>query len=1130
MFSIFLSCNNEYKNIAQVSIFGKEPKIDGKIDKDEWNGAISTIGFQKITGKRQLDPRMGRTYFGFSEKYLYFLVISELPPDGKLITNCENRDSSVIFDDGIEIWIDPFRDERENKDLQRTLSLYQCIVNSLGVVYDVKFKGGIPDTGWNGRWEVANSIDKENKLWICEIRIPFEDLEIKENFYNRSIGVLISRNYKRPWEQATWFPHRGEFLSWFEYTRIYLKRESVNIQILDLGEKFFEGQPHFKVKILNLTNNEKQIKAKIEIFSSNMPSLSDEKILNILPKTSEIYEFKVPENRFHADADHYFDLKVSSMDNNEIYMMYRCLWTKAPEEKWAVRVGPNPANAVRVAFLPTYGILKIRIDPSYLGEEWKDINSGEILVTNKKGEIIYSSKLNWEKNPYEQKIKLGEIEEGEYTVNLKLNGYKEEFIRKFERKIFEWEGNKFGITDKVYKPFLPIKVNGKEVEVVLRKYIQDNIGLWSSIKAKGVEEKSDYKELLASPMVFILDGEKLEGKGKFTKISESYVIYEGETVNSPITIKTKCTTEYDGCMKVEMDLLPSQKEIKSLYLEIPLIEKLTPLFHVCTTSLRVNPAGYLPKGDGVIWTSSQFSDGNWYGNFKPYIWLGSEERGICWFADNDKGWIIDWEKQPPCLILEREKGILKLKVNLIQKPSKIEEIRHIVFGLMATPAKPMPMDWRKILLNQYYPGYKTIVWMGSTYWGCGEIMKEVYPLNKDMSILTKMQEVRVAKGTDTKKFIQGWERRNLSGELPKDMKDKKSIINLAEISLNMASKKSDYFSVYWEEFHSISQYHPETKIFKYEWGGGYEYTGIYNLAPSYIDFRCWFAAEFIRRGIGLYFDNAYPKRTYDMETSDAYFLPNGKIQPSANIWRHREYLKRIWILHQQLSPEEGKPIMLVHMTNTHIIPYLDWNQGNIDLEWFYGSRPSQEKYSPDLLRTESIGRQSGNIPFALASISGGTTKLTQDELLKISKTKFGTMVVHEIKTPLETNIEKKLWEILFNFGYGENDCEVYNYWDENYPLSFSDDEVKSILLKRNEEMLLIMCTWNSQPVKVKVNINTKLLGLNPFLVEEVTDEGKTGETYVIENNSFIIPLDGYDVKILKLKKKKFKHKKGRNNE
>lgn len=98
---------------------------------------------------------------------------------------------------------------------------------------------------------------------------------------------------------------------------------------------------------------------------------------------------------------------------------------------------------------------------------------------------------------------------------------------------------------------------------------------------------------------------------------------------------------------------------------------------------------------------------------------------------------------------------------------------------------------------------------------------------------------------------------------------------------------ADFQSWYWEEFHRVSRFHPETQVFGNEWSGGYHKGSVHPLAPSCLDFQCWYGAEFIRRGIGLYFDNTFPKQGKDPLTTEAYRMPNGRLQASAKTMLRR---------------------------------------------------------------------------------------------------------------------------------------------------------------------------------------------------------------------------------------------------
>ncbi len=77
------------------------------------------------------------------------------------------------------------------------------------------------------------------------------------------------------------------------------------------------------------------------------------------------------------------------------------------------------------------------------------------------------------------------------------------------------------------------------------------------------------------------------------------------------------------------------------------------------------------------------------------------------------------------MLLDRKDGVLTLKVNLVQKPITLTQPRTIVFGLMASPGKPMPADWRSVQFAGGVKGHKlpVISLMGSQYWGSDEVCR-----------------------------------------------------------------------------------------------------------------------------------------------------------------------------------------------------------------------------------------------------------------------------------------------------------------------------------------------------------------------------------------------------------------------
>ena len=1101
---------------ATLAELVKPPIVDGKLEAGEWDRAVRIAGFQGIQPMDALEPRGGFTCAGFTGSRLYVCVVSDMPPDGKLHASQTNRDSNVVFDESIEIWIDPNRERRETKEGDQ--AFYQLIGNPIGTILDVRFdpNKGAPDAGWNGDWEFANAVDRDKLTWTAELSIPWKDVGWPEGkpVIGRQIGLLVARNFKAPWVQSTWFRHQGSFVTWSEFPLLTLTKDTPVAQIMTLGDDPFSGEIRPQVRISN-PGPARKAKIHLQLTSSDMPGRNDEAILELPAGGDAIYEY-TRGTAFHAESRHVMLLNVNDADTGRPYLAYRLNWGKPSRDKtWYYRVGPDPAAAVRISYYPTYRFVRLKIDTSALGEEAEKAHSGTAVVTDEAGKELVNEKVTWEGTRTVREFKLPVLPDGTYTLAFALDGREEPFVRTFRRIHFPFEGNRLGFTKKVYPPFEPVKVDGRSVNVVLRTYQVGDLGLWDSVRSLD-------KEILAAPITLKADGRVVQGNVRLVESDDQKAVYEGTAATPALSVKTRCTTEYDGCMKVEMELRPGteQKELKGLRLEIPVKDDLAPLWHVTTSGLRTNPVGSTPKGQGDVWDSTQFPDGNWYGNFKCYAWIGGEERGICWFADNDRGWVLDVdEKNPensaPCLSLDRAGGVLTLRVNLIQKPFTITRPRKIVFGLMASPAKPLPTYWRRMLYNHTRPGYLNVQHMGSEYWGSPTHCAAKYPINGDLSVLDKMQEMRLTGDiSSVEEFTRRWAERNLPADLPMDEKvpgtdkTKEGLISLVRgPSLHRMANRPEFQCVYWEEFHSTYGGHPEMEIFRDEWTGDHT-SGTGLLAPSYQDFACWYGAHFLRRSLGLYLDNAFPKRAYDPLTTPAYRLPNGQMQPSAGMWAHREYLKRLWVLHQQIRIDEAKPIMLIHMTNTHIVPLFSFNEANLDLEWFYGPEPQQSKYPHDLLRAESIGLQSGCVPFVLASVLH--TK-TPEEKRIAERTRFGVAMVHEIKAYMPGHDGRLLYRVL-DFGYGMDDCTVHNYWHDDYPVKASNDDVKSLLLVRGGKAMLVLCTWNRKPETVTLTFDTRALGMTPA---KATD-AETGEALKVQGNTVAVPMEAYGVRIVTL--------------
>jgi len=212
------------------------------------------------------------------------------------------------------------------------------------------------------------------------------------------------------------------------------------------------------------------------------------------------------------------------------------------------------------------------------------------------------------------------------------------------------------------------------VSCVLRTHEIDNSGLWKQVASQGVP-------LLAAPMRLEVEaaGKNYTAQGSkvtFTEIEADRVQGHAAWRTGPVRGRTDFSIEYDGVAKLSLRLEPAKERVDALRLVIPLRTGEAWLMHPVTDLLRFHYAGRIPDGSGTLWdysgrtnavrytqTGKPDADGKVWDSrhvgrnqlpapFVPYIWLGGTERGICWFAENDRDWNLD--PQRPALEIRRQ--------------------------------------------------------------------------------------------------------------------------------------------------------------------------------------------------------------------------------------------------------------------------------------------------------------------------------------------------------------------------------------------------------------------------------------------------------------------------------------------
>ncbi len=298
-------------------------------------------------------------------------------------------------------------------------------------------------------------------------------------------------------------------------------------------------------------------------------------------------------------------------------------------------------------------------------------------------------------------IPLPALADGTYEVKLTLiaqDGSRRELQRTFQRKHFPWEKNHLGQDRVVIPPFTPLvaSVDPASVSCVLRRHDMDGTGLWKQVVSQG-------HELLAVPMRLEIEsqGKTYIAAGNRLALAEKAadrVQGGGTWTAGPIAGRTEFAFDYDGMMKVTFQLGTAGQRLDAMQLVIPLKTDEAWLMHAVTDLLRFHYAGRIPDGKGLLWdyggatheqryTQTGRPDANgkvwdsghvgrWQlpGPFVPYVWLGGPERGIAWFAENDRDWSLAADR--PTLEIRRQGAVTTLVVHMVTRGVTLARPRH----------------------------------------------------------------------------------------------------------------------------------------------------------------------------------------------------------------------------------------------------------------------------------------------------------------------------------------------------------------------------------------------------------------------------------------------------------------------
>lgn len=524
------------------------------------------------------------------------------------------------------------------------------------------------------------------------------------------------------------------------------------------------------------------------------------------------------------------------------------------------------------------------------------------------------------------------------------------------------------------------------------------------------------------------------------------IILEGNSISDngfgQIQLQSKIIMEPDGLMQISLTI-NSQKSWNpgSVVIDIPYKTNAAKYYFKWVQNSHSKYSGIISDHLGI-----QIEN-----KYTPYFWVGDNKKGLYWFCENTYRW--------PNSKNNSAIQIIKTQSQIIQRLN-IGNTKIFNFGLMATPVKAFPKDWRKWRISPAVNSNIFILWPkigdsnSTKYYGLPEAVDEI----KYKTLIRGHHE----KGEKVIAYA--------------------NITRIPSLSPLYQKNKSK-----WVENKVRMDVGDDELVF------------IEPDSPGYIDSIVKLLSKYmIRYNLdGYYFDGTNLFYNWKDKNGNKYFPILG----------YRELQQKVYISLKKINPNA---LIICHMSADMNIPVLTYCDAYLDGEQFrankkgelfyYASRSLLDSISLDQFRIEFMGKQWGIVPFFLPEIAPSKQKTIQP-----TEGLAALLLQHDVQ-PWATNSNLSVWNKMFKVidSFGISDASFFPYYSIHSP---ANANVKGVLIsaykKPNGKILLIVSNLSNLTVKTLVTIN--LSSLNISKLEKVSSFNNN-ENVDFSNGNFSVLL------------------------
>jgi hypothetical protein len=481
--------------------------------------------------------------------------------------------------------------------------------------------------------------------------------------------------------------------------------------------------------------------------------------------------------------------------------------------------------------------------------------------------------------------------------------------------------------------------------------------------------------------------------------------------------------------------------------------------------------------------------GQWSDVFKPYVWLGDEERGLAWCAESDQGWLL---REPTHALQVRTQGeVVIFRATLLDHDETISTPIKMSFGLQASPVKPVSFAWRA----------KARILHGVNYGSCE-------PGPDGRTLLDTLAEG----GVKTVVFHQDWS--EYYGQVtPWGGERMRRLVR----ECHQRDLKLIVYVGY-----GLARNAPELKGHHDEWS---VMPLIPWTTPTRTEFEAFDAtcarsgwADWLVKGIDQLFTEYDLDGIYFDGTSEAWRCENqahgcgwkdgtGKRRPEYPVLATRQLMRRIAAVVHSHKPDA---ILDVHMSASLTLPTLAFCDSLWNGEQFETLKASDKFELPlHAFRAEFMGYAHGldaeflcyeNRPFtlteaiALAWVHGVEVRPFPDSLARI----------------------RPIWRAMDSFGT----CSArwLPYWSRSGAVA-GDESVKVSAYLQPGSVLLFISHLKRAPLSTTIQLDRRRLGLATGPLRAV--DAISGALITLEGDAFPLLFDGMSYRLIEVRDKHF---------